>query len=283
MLHEWTATKIKPISWTRAAILAGTCLGLGACAQSSNTLQASLASGGPAASETASAPQSELQKATAFWAKKYAEKPHDPSAALSYAKNLKALGDKRRAFAILQQASLFAPQHKGIASEYGRLALENNKVQLANRLLTIAYNPSKPDWRVLSARGVALGRLGDYRSAVQVLEQAAKLAPKRASVLNNLAMAHVAMGEPAKAETILRPVALSANASPKLRKNLALALSLQGRYTEAKAIAAQDGSAAKAYAQIDQVKRMVRIPEQRVPGSQTLPTAVSPITTSSTR
>ncbi len=283
MLQERTATDWSAKSWAQAAILSVTCLSLGACAQSGNELQASLSGPDAASVETAATPQSELQKATAYWAQKHAEVPHDPKAALAYAKNLKALGDKRRAFAVLQQASLFNAQDKGIASEYGRLALENGQVQLANRLLTIAHNPAKPDWRVLSARGAALGRLGDYRSAVRVLEQAHQLAPKRASVLNNLAMAHVAMGEPAKAEKLLRPVALAADASPKLRKNLALALSLQGRYTEAKALAAQDGSAAQAYAQIDQVKRMVRLPEQSVPGSQSLPKGASAITTSSTR
>ncbi|MEL6297580.1 MAG: tetratricopeptide repeat protein [Pseudomonadota bacterium] len=261
-----------------AGVIAAT-LALGACAQSGADLSAALNEAPPAAGTDPALTQTPLQKATGYWEKRYQKQPHNATAALSYAKNLKALGDKRRSFAVLQQAAMFNAQHKGIASEYGRLALEFNQVRLANRLLTLAYDPAKPDWRVLSARGVALGKLGDYKNAVDVLTKARALAPDRSSVANNLAMAYVAMGEPAKAEPILRSFALGKDATPRMRKNLALVLGLQGRYTEAKALAAQDGSSADAYKQIDQVRRMVRLPEKSLPGSVAAAPALKPAST----
>ena len=39
----------------------------------------------------------DLQKATDYWGKAYAENPRDLQTALNYARNLKAMGEKRRA------------------------------------------------------------------------------------------------------------------------------------------------------------------------------------------
>ena len=72
----------------------------------------------------------------------------------------RGLGDvyKRqdRALAVLQQASIYNSDHKGLASEYGRLALENDQAQLAEKLLSRADDPLKPDWKVISAQGLSL-------------------------------------------------------------------------------------------------------------------------------
>ena len=50
--------------------------------------------------------------------------------------------------------------------------------------------------------------------------------------MNNLAMAHAANGDPAKAEEILRKAAATSN-DPKIKQNLALVLGLQGKHDEA--------------------------------------------------
>ena len=66
-------------------------------------------------------PQTELQKATVYWGKEYAKKPMELQPALNYAKDLKALGEKRKALSVLQQASMFHGKDPELTSEYGRI------------------------------------------------------------------------------------------------------------------------------------------------------------------
>ncbi len=138
----------------------------------------------------------ELQKATEYWGKQYGENPRDLKVALSYARNLKAMGEKRRALAVLQQASLFHGESRELASEYGRLALDLDQVSVAEKLLAVADDPTKPDWRVVSARGAALAKEGNYNEAIPLFERALSLAHNQPSVLSNLALAHAMNGEP---------------------------------------------------------------------------------------
>jgi Flp pilus assembly protein TadD len=103
-----------------------------------------------------------MDKALNYWGRKYAKTPNDKAAALNYAKNLKASGDNKQAYRVLQQASAAHGNDREIASEYGRLALEAGQVQLASKLLALADDRTSPDWRIVSGRGAALAKLGKY-------------------------------------------------------------------------------------------------------------------------
>src|SRR2546421_6461641 len=107
--------------------------------------------------------RSELQKATQYWGKAYAKNPRDAQAAINYAKNLKALGEKQQALAVLQQVSTFHGTNRALNAEYGRLALEFDQVSLAQKLLEQADDPANPDWRGISARGTGLAKQGIYK------------------------------------------------------------------------------------------------------------------------
>lgn len=228
---------------------------LGACAQSGEMTTSLL---GPATAEPkvadAAAPpdnRTELEKATEYWGKRYREKPTEKNAGLSYAKNLKAMGEKRKALAVLQQLSMFYGQDKEIASEYGRLALDQDQLGIAKQMLAVADDPGKPDWRVISAQGTVLAKEGKFAEAVPVFERALMLAPEQTSVMNNLALAYAMGGEAARAEEMLRKIETAGGTpNPKVRQNLALVLGLQGKFDESKAIASaeigQDGAAANA-------------------------------------
>src|SRR5690606_10292289 len=76
---------------------------LGACAQGGDgpKLQALADELTPTASAG-----SDLKTATDYWGKRYAQSPRDLDAALSYAKNLKAMGRKKEAMDVLQQAAV---------------------------------------------------------------------------------------------------------------------------------------------------------------------------------
>ena len=229
-----------------------------ACSQNSNSLLKPLAQNQSGA--TSSGDRSNLAKATDYWRKQFQKNPQDLKAALSYARNLKAGGDKRSAFSVLQQASLFHGRNPELASEYGRLALEFGQTKLAARMLDAAGAMGQSDWKLISAQGAAKAKMGKFAEAIQLFEKARAQAPNEASVTNNLAMAHVANGDLQKGEQLLRKIALAPNATPRMRQNLSLVLGLQGRYTEAKAIAAQDAPTSQAYARIDKVQKMVRKP-----------------------
>jgi Flp pilus assembly protein TadD len=210
-----------------------TALLLGACAQSGGP-DLSLTSNAPksvdiATSSTGEASTAELQKATAYWGEEYSKNPRNTKAALSYAQNLKALGNKPQALTVLQSAYQIAPEDNDIASEYGRLALELGQVSTAGQLLARADNPAKPDWKIISARGTVLAKQGRYKEAIAFYERAQALAPEQASILNNLAMAHTMNGEAARGEQLLRQAKQIGSSDPKIEKNLALVMDLQGK------------------------------------------------------
>lgn len=239
---------------------------LGACAQTGSEGGSLLGStlGGPqVAGWSATAPndaaspngkpdnRTELEKATEYWGKQYREKPTNKDAGLAYAKNLRALGEKRQALAVLQQVSFYFGHDKEVASEYGRLALDLDQVGIARQMLAVANDPANPDWRVISAMGTILAKDGKFTDAIPVFERALTLAPDQSSVMNNLAMAYAMAGDAARAEQMLRKIETSgAAANPKIRQNLALVLGLQGKFDESKSISTneigQDGAAANA-------------------------------------
>lgn len=214
------------------------------------------AGGGQAGSKPAS--KSEMDKALEYWGGEYKKKPHELQTALAYARNLKAAGHKDQAFGVVQNAALLHGDSKELASEYGRLALEFDQVAVAEKLLAAAEDPLKPDWRLTSARGTAFAKQGKYAEAIPLYERALVMSPQP-SVMNNLAMAHAAVGDAAKAETILREATTKSD-DPKIKQNLALVVGLQGKHDESKVLAAAILPPEAATADADYIKKMVKTP-----------------------
>lgn len=239
---------------------------LGACAGGSDLLSTPVASNtGDGAAKDGGGAKTELEKATEYWGKQYAAKPTDKAAALSYAKNLKAMGDKRLALSVLQDASVIHSRDPELMGEFGRLALEFDQYTVAERALSVAEMTDKPDWRVVSAHGTLLAKQGQHKAAIPYFERALQLSPNQTSVMNNLAMANAMSGDAAKAEEILRTVSAKSDAPEKVNQNLALVLGLQGKYDEAKTTGAKASTVDVASANTDYVKRMVRLPAKSSP------------------
>jgi Flp pilus assembly protein TadD len=218
--------------------------------------------------------QTELEKALTYWGKENEKNPRDLKAAVSYSKNLKAAGQKERALAVLQAASVFHGSNRELASEYGRLALDAGQTSLAQKLLEAADDPANPDWKIISARGTTFAKQGQYKQAIPLYERALVLQPNQPSIVSNLAMAHAANGEAQKAEALLRSVAEAPDSDPKVRQNLALVLGLQGKYDEAKIVSAKDIPVENAAANVEYVRQMVRAPAQGAPKSPVIQQAV---------
>jgi Flp pilus assembly protein TadD len=242
------------------AAVSALALGLGGCAGPSSDLTAELLGTDhkpkPAPSEVAGTPQTELEKATGYWGEKFSKSPTSLENALSYARNLKAMGRKREALAVLQHASTYHAQDREFASEYGRLALELDQVQTAKSVLAFADDPAKPDWRVISARGAVMAKEGNNKDAIRMFERALVLSDRSPSVVNNLAMAYALDGRPADGERLLREAATKGN-SEKVQKNLALVLGLQGKYDEARMVGSQVLDHATVAEDTDLVRKVV--------------------------
>jgi Flp pilus assembly protein TadD len=214
-------------------------------------------------------PKNELAVATEYWGKKFAENPTKLESALSYAKNLKALGRKRQALAVLQQAAVYHGDKRELAGEYGRLALSLGHVKIAEKVLAQADSASDPDWRVISARGTALAKQGRYRDSVPFFERALVLAPNHPSVLNNLAMAQAMAGDAPQAEGLLRQAVAQGGNTKRVRQNLALVLGLQGRYDESASVGAQDQAPTAAAADTAALRKLVKLDPVIAPRAST--------------
>ena len=261
-----TATPMRPmairarglLAAVTAALLAGACSGdLGLLGGEPMALASNTETSQPAKPEQS---KSELNKAVEYWAKEHKSKPTDLKAGLAYARNLKAAGNKDEAFGVMQSLALVHGGNTELASEYGRLALDLGQVQVANQLLTMANDPVKPDWRVISALGTVQAKQGKFADAIPFYERALSMAPDQPSVLNNLAMAHAANGEPAKAEEILRRIAAKGG-DARIQQNLAIVLGLQNKHGDAQKVAASaDLPPGAADANTDYVRQMVKTP-----------------------
>jgi Flp pilus assembly protein TadD len=254
-------------SWRAFAALL-VCTLVGACAQSQDQSLSQMLADSERPPQGADAGKSELAVATEYWGKEYAKEPSNLEAALGYAKNLKAMGEKKRALSVLQQVSVYHGNSRELASEYGRLALEFDQVNLAGRLLAAAEDPADPDWRVISGRGTVLAKQGKYKDAIPYFERALSYAPDHPSLLSNLALAHAMNGDPKRAETLLRQAAAGDRNSLKIRQNLALVLGLQGKYEEAKLLASRDLPAESAAENTDYLRRLVKLEPQKPPASE---------------
>ena len=81
----------------RGLAVAGTAVLLSACASGGQESLSSLMGDTQEDSDNrtfSGGPKTELQKATEYWGKEFAAKPSDAKAAVSFAKNLKAMGNK---------------------------------------------------------------------------------------------------------------------------------------------------------------------------------------------
>jgi Flp pilus assembly protein TadD len=86
---------------------------------------------------------------------------------------------------------------------------------------------------VLIDLGIARDLLGQHAEAQRAYRQALAVEPGRTAASVNLALSLALSGDPRQALAILRPIALSPGASPRVRQDLAVALVLAGEDEEA--------------------------------------------------
>jgi Flp pilus assembly protein TadD len=237
-----------------AALLAASLLAVAAagCSKSVPPITGSLAS-------QSSEPQSPDGWASYSeeWGRRFEADPGDKTAALNYARALRAREQRAQAAAVLQQAAIRSPNDLDILGAYGRALSEAGRLKEAAEVLSRAHTPERPDWRILSVQGTVADQLGDHAQAQLYYRTALKIVPDEPSVQSNLGLSYALASKLGDAERTLRGAAEHPRADKRVRENLALVLGLQGKFDEAEGVYRRDLSPAEASANVAYLKQSV--------------------------
>lgn len=198
--------------------------------------------------------------ATSQWATAYAKKPTDPKLALGYSRALRAMGSKDQAMHVLQGAFEANQTNGELAAEFGRLALDVGRLDIAKYTLHVAEAQGIHDWKTLSAQGTLHAKAGEHSEAQRYFLAALQAQPDAISVTNNLALSYALDGKADKAEQLLRTAVVSGPDDKRVRQNLALVLGVQGKFDEARKVASTDLPEADAKANMAYLKAMLAAP-----------------------
>jgi len=213
--------------------------------------------GSVSTADTASSGLDESRRSLEALAARYRQNPNDGDAAIAYARDLRANGQRAQAVAVLEQASIRNPQNMALLGAYGRALADAGQYQQALTTLERAHTPDDPDWRILNVQGAVLDQMGRHVEAQRHYASALKIMPNEASVLSNLGLSYMLTKDLKNAETTLRRAAAQPNAGPKVRQNLALVVGLLGRFDEAEKIASADLPESEAAANVAYLRQML--------------------------
>jgi Flp pilus assembly protein TadD len=218
-MEQHHSRKTMDSSILRASLLAGAGMALAACSLDSETTRGDLAAS-PAAQRGDSA-----------------------AVMLARAEELRAGGKPVQALSWLAEAHRRFPNDGAVASAYGRTALLLGHDAVAAPLLAQAIAANPRDWRAFSAQGVLDSRRGRLPDGRRALVKANMISASEAVILNNLAVSHLLEGKAEAAASLLRQGLASPELRPdyerRLKRNLAVALAVEGQFQEADRLAGE--------------------------------------------
>lgn len=171
------------------------------------------------------------------WGPVYARDEKSKAAALNYAAALRAAGETGQAVAVMRKSAIYHAEDREVLAAFGKALASDGKFKEALATVQRAQRSDNPDWRLLATEGGILDSLGMHDDARARYRQALVLAPGEPQVLNNLGLSYLLTNELGEAETALRQAADSPKATRKIKENLALALRLRGKHSEASSVA----------------------------------------------
>jgi Flp pilus assembly protein TadD len=207
---------------------------------------------------TAAAPRAEGDGRSAqAWSERYRTNPSDPDTAINYAQALHVNDQGVQAIAVLEQASAQNPKHSRVLDAYGRALADAGNYEQALDAFERAQAGGQPDWRILSVQGAALDQMGRHEEAQRYYGTALRIAPDEPSVLSNLGLSYALSKDLVRAEATLRRAAGQPRVDPRVRRNLALVVGLQGRFSEAEGIARSGLPSDKAAGNVAYLRQML--------------------------
>ena len=198
-----------------------------------------------------------LRSYAATWGRKHDADPGDRTAAINYARALRALTQYAQAVAVLENVAIKYPYDRQVLAAYGKALGDAGRLKEAADVLERAHTPDHPDWTVLSAQGTVADQMGDHAVALGYYQAALKIVPGEPTVLCNLGLSYALAKQLPLAEDTMRQAAASPRADPRVRQNYALVLALEGKFGEAEAVARHDLSSADATASVAAIRDMI--------------------------
>jgi Flp pilus assembly protein TadD len=188
---------------------------------------------------------------------KYAQNADDRVTALHYAQALRGLGQHAQAVAVLQGLAVKNPHDMPVLAAYGKALADAGRLQEAQSVLERAHTPDRPSWSVLSAQGSVADQMGDHAGAQHYYSAALKIVPNQPDVLSNLGLSYALERKMPQAEQALRLAADQPSADSRVRQNLALVLSLEGKYADAEQVSRRDMTPIDAAENVAQLKQTI--------------------------
>jgi Flp pilus assembly protein TadD len=198
-----------------------------------------------------------LQRYTEDLGERYAQRPDDKGIAMAYARALRASGRYDQAAAVAQRLAAKYPKDMQVLGAYGKALAEDGRLREAEQVLPEAHTPEQPNWSILSAQGAVEDQLGDHDQAQSYYNAALKIAPNQPEVLSNLGLSYALSRQLPLAEQTLRLAASQPGADGRVRQNLALVLSLEGKFDAAQTVAQQDLAPVDAAEDVASIRQMI--------------------------
>lgn len=150
-----------------------------------------------------------------------ANAPTDIEGSVRQAQDLRLAGHYDDAIHILSQLMMVASDDHRVVGEYGKTLAQNGRAQEAVQFLSRAVALQPSEWSYYSALGVAYDQVGDQNSARMAYEQALKLRPGDAAILNNYALSRMLAKDPDGARALMARAEKAGGASdPKIARNI---------------------------------------------------------------
>jgi len=199
----------------------------------------------------------ELQRYTEQLGQRYDSQPDNKGVAMAYARALRASGRYDQAVAVAQRLAAKYPKDMQVLGAYGKALAEDGRLREAETILPEAHTPEEPNWSILSAEGTVEDQLGNHDQAQAYYRAALKIMPNQPEVLSNLGLSYALSKQLPLAEDTLRLAAAQPRADARVRENLALVLSLEGKFDAAQTVAQQDLSPVDAAEDVASIKQMI--------------------------
>ena len=194
----------------------------------------------PTAEEVALINRAEPLAQVKFWNQQYNVHPVDLDIALAFSRSLRQINSFERAAEVANLAVVSHPESAEMFIELGRAQASQGKSREALRAYSRALTIDPDDPYPYAAVGIILDREGQHENAQKAYAEALVRNPDRPATVANYGMSLALSGNLSEAEDKLRKASGYPGASAKIRQNFALVLGLQGKFDEARTVAAQD-------------------------------------------
>ncbi len=188
------------------------------------------------AEERAAANRADPLTRANFWAKENTKDPEDLTIAIEFARALREIGSQDRAIDILSRALIVTPDSPEALMLLGRIQMSAGDIVNAGRAFhrVTEIDPGRAEaWAAL---GTTFDQQGQHGLAQTSYTHALQFEPNRTTTLTNYGLSLLLTGDLAGAEAKLRQAAANPDAGTRVAENLALALGLQGKFDEMKAV-----------------------------------------------